>query len=114
MPSLLAAAMTVEALELLRINSYVELLQANAKHISGGQLTWARIAGIVIAAVGKEQQSIGRVRRAGQPHSVTVHRIVLEGPKGEKTLDRGLCERNQDEELIKQSTYDECRVVGDV
>lgn len=63
----------------------------------------------IIAAVGKEQQSIGRVRRAGQLHSVTVHRIVLEGPTGERTLDRGLCERNQDEELIKQSTN-----VGDV
>jgi hypothetical protein len=27
----------------------------------------------IIAAVGKEQQSIGRVRRSGQQHKVTVH-----------------------------------------
>ena len=58
----------------------------------------------IIGAVGKEQQSIGRVRRAGQLHAVTVHRIVLDGPKGERTLDRMLCERNQRDEYVKCST----------
>ena len=58
----------------------------------------------IIAAIGKEQQSIGRVRRAGQLHAVTVHRIVLVGPHGERTLDRTLCERNQLDELVKRST----------
>jgi len=58
----------------------------------------------VIAAVGKEQQSIGRVRRAGQSSHVTIHRIVLEGPGGERTLDGLLHERNMDEALIKSAT----------
>ena len=58
----------------------------------------------IIGAVGKEQQSIGRVRRAGQQHAVTIHRIVLDGPNGERTLDRMLCERNQRDEYVKSST----------
>ena len=58
----------------------------------------------IIGAVGKEQQSIGRVRRSGQKHPVTVHRIVLDGPEGQPTLDRMLSERNQQDELIKSST----------
>jgi hypothetical protein len=58
----------------------------------------------VIAAVGKEQQSIGRVRRAGQVHLVTVHRLVLEGPDGERTVDGVLTDRNMDEELIRSAT----------
>ena len=58
----------------------------------------------IISAVGKEQQSIGRVRRAGQTQDVTVHRIMLDGPRGERTLDRKLCERNQDKGLISRST----------
>ena len=58
----------------------------------------------VIAAVGKEQQSIGRVRRAGQKHKVRIYRIVLEGPNGEKTIDGLLHERNADEQLIRSAT----------
>ena len=58
----------------------------------------------VIAAVGKEQQSIGRVRRAGQKHTVSIYRIVLEGPDGEKTIDGLLHERNADEQLIRSAT----------
>ena len=58
----------------------------------------------IIAAVGKEQQSIGRVRRAGQSHKVTVHRLVLEGPNGERTVDGALHERNEDKELIRSAT----------
>ena len=58
----------------------------------------------IIGAVGKEQQSIGRVKRAGQTCTVTVHRIVLKGPTGQATLDSDLCDRNQQSELIKTST----------
>ena len=58
----------------------------------------------IIAAVGKEQQSIGRVRRAGQKHHVTIYRIELKGANGEKTLDGLLHERNMDETLIRSAT----------
>ena len=58
----------------------------------------------VIAAVGKEQQSIGRVRRAGQKRSVTIHRLVLLDPNGERTIDGLLHDRNMDEKLIRSAT----------
>ena len=58
----------------------------------------------IIAAVGKEQQSIGRVRRAGQKHAVTIHRLWLQGPEGENTLDEVMHERGMDEELIRSAT----------
>ena len=58
----------------------------------------------VVAAVGKEQQSIGRVRRAGQKHTVGVHRIVLTGPDGQKTIDGLLHDRNEDKQLIRSAT----------
>ena len=43
-----------EALELLRINDYRELLQARSKYIKSGQLTWARVAGVAVEAVAKD------------------------------------------------------------
>ena len=58
----------------------------------------------VIAAVGKEQQSIGRVRRAGQKHTVIIHRLVLTGPDGERTLDGFLHDRNTNEDMIRSAT----------
>lgn len=58
----------------------------------------------IIGAVGKEQQSIGRVKRAGQMCTVTIHRIMLLDPGGQTTLDSELCERNQRPELVKTST----------
>ena len=46
----------------------------------------------IIAAIGKEQQSIDRVRRQFQKHKVTVHRLLLKGPEDEPTLDAVLTE----------------------
>eukprot|EP00966_Prymnesium_polylepis_P275413 6363060-Prymnesium_polylepis.2 len=73
----------------------------NLRHGGHHVILYAPLAGSghdldqIIGAIGKEQQSIGRVRRAGQAHTVTVHRIMLGGPKIERILDRMLCERNQ-------------------
>ena len=58
----------------------------------------------IIAAIGKEQQSIGRVRRQFQKHKVTVHRLLLKGPEDEPTLDAVLTDRNMDEAYIRQAT----------
>ena len=58
----------------------------------------------IIAAIGKEQQSIGRVRRFGQQSQVTVHRIVLQGPNGQETLDGVITKRNQHEDFIRSAT----------
>ena len=58
----------------------------------------------IIAAIGKEQQSIGRVRRQFQKHKVTIHRLLLKGPKDERTLDAVLTDRNMDEAYIRQAT----------
>ena len=58
----------------------------------------------IIGAVGKEQQSIGRVRRFGQKSLVTVHRIVLQGPNGQETLDGVITKRNQHDDFIRCAT----------
>jgi len=69
----------------------------------------------VIADAGKVRQAIGRVRRSGQEHKlkcaessmgvpgVVVHRLVLTGPKGEKTTDGTVHERNQSDEIVQSS-----------
>jgi len=43
-----------EALELLRINDYRELLRAKSKYMKTGQLTWARVAGAAVDALAKD------------------------------------------------------------
>ena len=64
-------------------------LQTGCHHV----VLYAPLAGTpndnesIVAAVGKEQQSIGRVRRSGQKHKVGVHRLELIGPNEERTLD---------------------------
>jgi len=58
----------------------------------------------VVMDVGKEQQSIGRLRRPGQGHTVVVHRLVLQGPNSEDTVERALTNRNDDESLIAQAS----------
>jgi hypothetical protein len=57
-----------------------------------------------VGAAAKEQQAIGRVNRPGQTKTVFVHRIMLQGPKGEKTIDHSLVERNTDKERIAKAT----------
>ena len=57
-----------------------------------------------VAAVAKEQQAMGRVWRYGQTHDVTVHRLVLEGPRGEDSVDRLLIARNTDPTFLQQAS----------
>ena len=61
----------------------------------------------IVAAVGKEQQSIGRLRRprrsALTEPPVTVHRLVLHGPNDEPTIDVKIKERNETQLLIEQA-----------
>ena len=57
-----------------------------------------------VAATAKEQQAMGRVFRPGQRSPVQVYRIVLQGPKGEATLDREMIARNRDEKTIQAAT----------
>ena len=64
----------------------------------------ARDADSVIGVIGKEQQSIGRVRRAGQKHKVSIYRLELRGPAGEETIDGELVSQNTREDLIRRAT----------
>ena len=57
-----------------------------------------------VASVSKEQQSIGRLKRWGQQKTVVVHRIVLEGPHGEETVETALTQRNRDPTIIRSAT----------
>lgn len=47
-----------------------------------------------------EEQAIGRVMRQGQKHDVSLTRIVLRGPQGQKSVDDRVVERNTDPDVI--------------
>ena len=57
-----------------------------------------------VADASVEEQAIGRVMRQGQKYDVTVTRIILKGPKGERCLDDWIVERNLDPETLQAAT----------
>mmetsp|Transcript_16313 Transcript_16313/g.28556 ORF Transcript_16313/g.28556 Transcript_16313/m.28556 type:complete len:1878 (-) Transcript_16313:150-5783(-) len=57
-----------------------------------------------VAACAQEQQAIGRVHRPGQKKDVHAYRIVVQGARGEETLDGRLVRRNTSSYLIQQAT----------
>lgn len=57
-----------------------------------------------VADASVEEQAIGRVMRQGQKFDVTVTRIVVQGPKGERCLDNWTVERNLDEDVLRAAT----------
>ena len=60
---------------------------------------------IAVPASAQEQQAIKRAFRPGQPRPwVRVHRILLQGPDGERTLDEQHAERNSDPANITAAT----------
>ena len=54
-------------------------------------------------AAANEQQAIGRVMRIGQRRDVTLHRIVAEGPAGQRTVEAHVVERNTSEWVTRQA-----------
>eukprot|EP00931_Biecheleriopsis_adriatica_P048312 TRINITY_DN27914_c0_g2_i1.p1 TRINITY_DN27914_c0_g2~~TRINITY_DN27914_c0_g2_i1.p1 ORF type:complete len:2094 (+),score=462.88 TRINITY_DN27914_c0_g2_i1:118-6282(+) len=62
-----------------------------------------------VQACAQEQQAIGRIHRPGQKKDVHVHRLVLQGPKGQDTIDAALVKQNTDEALMQQATSNACR-----
>ena len=48
-------------------------------------------------------QAIGRVMRIGQRRDVTLHRIVAEGPAGQRTVEVHVVERNTSEWVTRQA-----------
>ena len=59
-----------------------------------------------VADASVEEQALGRVMRQGQRFDVTVTRIVLKGPGGERSLDDWIIERNLDDEVRQAATSD--------
>jgi hypothetical protein len=57
-----------------------------------------------VADASVEEQAVGRVMRQGQRYDVTVTRIVLKGPNGERCLDDWIVERNLDESVLRAAT----------
>lgn len=57
-----------------------------------------------VADASVEEQAVGRVMRQGQKYDVTVTRIVLKGPNGERCVDDWIVERNLDEDVLKAAT----------
>ena len=57
-----------------------------------------------IHAAANEQQAIGRVHRPGQTQDVHVHRLLLHGPTGQRTIDHRIFDRNTDRNVILQAT----------
>jgi hypothetical protein len=57
-----------------------------------------------VADASVEEQAVGRVVRQGQTRDVTVTRIVLTGPKGERSIDDAIVERNLDEDVLRAAT----------
>ena len=51
-----------------------------------------------------KEQAIGRIFRQGQTSEVTVTRIILRGPDGERCLDDWTIERNADESVLQAAT----------
>lgn len=57
-----------------------------------------------VADASVEEQACGRVFRQGQKYDVTVTRIVLNGPDGQRCLDDWIVERNLDENTLAAAT----------
>jgi hypothetical protein len=57
-----------------------------------------------VPAAANEQQAIGRVFRSGQREKVTVHRVILVGPRSEETMDGMLTARNTNKFTIEAAT----------
>lgn len=57
-----------------------------------------------VADASVEEQAVGRVMRQGQRNDVTVSRIVVKGPDGERCVDDWICERNLDENVLRAAT----------
>jgi len=57
-----------------------------------------------VADASVEEQAVGRVMRQGQKHDVTVTRIIVKGPEGERCLDDWIVERNLDENVLAAAT----------
>lgn len=57
-----------------------------------------------VADASVEEQAVGRVMRQGQKYDVTVTRILVMGPKGERSVDSWIVERNLDEDVLRAAT----------
>lgn len=57
-----------------------------------------------VADASVEEQAVGRVMRQGQKCDVTVTRILVRGPKGQRCLDDWIVERNLDEKVLQAAT----------
>mmetsp|Transcript_18227 Transcript_18227/g.26821 ORF Transcript_18227/g.26821 Transcript_18227/m.26821 type:complete len:2370 (-) Transcript_18227:73-7182(-) len=57
-----------------------------------------------VADASVEEQAVGRVMRQGQKNDVTVTRIILKGPKGERCFDDWIVERNLDDDVLRAAT----------
>ena len=57
-----------------------------------------------VADCSVEEQALGRVMRQGQTRDVTVTRIAVRGPHGERCLDDAIIERNLDEDILNAAT----------
>jgi hypothetical protein len=57
-----------------------------------------------VADASVEEQAVGRVMRQGQTSDVTVTRIVVKGPDGERCLDDWIIDRNSDENVLRAAT----------
>ncbi|KAL3944975.1 MAG: hypothetical protein SGBAC_000951 [Bacillariaceae sp.] len=57
-----------------------------------------------VADASVEEQAVGRVMRQGQKCDVTVTRILVKGPQGERCLDDWIVERNLDEKVLQAAT----------
>jgi len=57
-----------------------------------------------VADASVEEQALGRVMRQGQKYDVTVTRIIVRGPNGERCLDDYIVDRNLDEDILRAAT----------
>lgn len=57
-----------------------------------------------VADASVEEQAVGRVVRQGQTRDVTVTRIVVTGPQGERCLDDAIVERNLNDDVLRAAT----------
>ena len=57
-----------------------------------------------VADASVEEQAVGRVMRQGQKYDVSVTRIIVKGPNGERCLDDWIMERNLDEDVLRAAT----------
>lgn len=57
-----------------------------------------------VADASVEEQAIGRVFRQGQKYDVSLTRIILKGPNGERCTDDWIVERNTNEDVLRAAT----------